>query len=197
MSRPGGLPDGGPWVRPGGGRAVFPRSWPSRLTPPLSSVPTATDRRLPWPPGFSFVIMAVQILCGSRLSPLREGSRELLPGCGLGSARPTQAVRRQHRAGQISQADNASGRSHLSRSPRHVSPSLCETRTTFASWKGAQPYPSNRPAADQINPQSDCGRPPGCFQQPSTLRARSQSGYCHRMVWSKNRPPLLPTLARG
>jgi hypothetical protein len=35
----------------------------------MSMVPTATERS-PWPPGFSFIIMVSQILCGSRLLPL-------------------------------------------------------------------------------------------------------------------------------
>jgi hypothetical protein len=35
----------------------------------MSIVPMATERS-PWPPGFSFLNIAAQILCGSRFSPV-------------------------------------------------------------------------------------------------------------------------------
>ena len=49
----------------------------------MSIVPTATERS-PWPPGFSFVIIAAQILCGIEVLAVIVEQRS---GVGLQQAR--------------------------------------------------------------------------------------------------------------
>ena len=77
-------------ARRAAGTAACRRSSPPRPRPPCRCVPTATERS-PCPPGFSLVIIAAQIRCGSRLSP--SSSSRLFGSASRDAARKRSRIR--------------------------------------------------------------------------------------------------------